>query len=393
MWIGYDGLGTERGVARAEQHPHEVREALLGADGGAHLRVGVELHTEAAPVEIGDREAELRDAAARRVPVVARVLDRLGELLHRDVGRRDVGVAEPEVDDVLAGSPGLDLQRVHDAEHVRRKGVDPAELHRLHGTRRVSGRRVAFAGGAPSPCGRNPFRDSGTPEYSVLTAAVRRLLDAVVDALDARCADAHRRGARARRRVSATLETACGELPGDQQSGRLDGQRAPMPVWNYTQDDVDGFRASGQFSNGHTGPPGTVHGGWVAFAFDEVLAWSIVHAGYPGMTGRLTIRYRKPTPVGVPVEFRVEPPRVAGKVVHVHGTLTAGDAITAEAEGLFVHFKGRSDAGALRSGRRTAIPRGQPRRRGSTCSPRMLAFSGFDESIGPTTSRSAPASA
>ena len=62
------------------------------------------------------------------------------------------------------------------------------------------------------------------------------------------------------------------------------------------------------------------------------------------MTGRLTIRYRKPTPVGVPVEFRVEPPRVAGKVVHVRGTLTAGDTITAEADGLFVHFKGRSDA-------------------------------------------------
>ena len=91
-------------------------------------------------------------------------------------------------------------------------------------------------------------------------------------------------------------------------------------------------------------------------AFDEILAWSIVHAGYPGMTGRLTIRYRKPTPVGVPVEFRVEPPRVAGKVVHVHGTLTAGDAITAEADGLFVHFQGKSDAVPFMQGRDFGFP-------------------------------------
>jgi acyl-coenzyme A thioesterase PaaI-like protein len=202
----------------------------------------------------------------------------------------------------------------------------------------------------------NPFRDSGTPEYSALTAAVRRLLDTVVDAL-ALDAQTLTDAARALDATSATLETACAELPGDQQSGRLDGQRAPMPVWAYTQDDVDGFRASGQFSNGHTGPPGTVHGGWVAFAFDEVLAWSIVHAGYPGMTGRLTIRYRKPTPVGVPVEFRVEPPRVAGKVVNVHGTLTVGDTITAEADGLFVHFQGRSDAVPFDPGADVQFPR------------------------------------
>jgi hypothetical protein len=43
--------------------------------------------------------------------VVAGVVGRLGQLLDRDLGRRQVGVAEAEVDDVLAGSPGLDLQR------------------------------------------------------------------------------------------------------------------------------------------------------------------------------------------------------------------------------------------------------------------------------------------
>ena len=77
---------------------------------------------------------QLRDAPARRVAVVARVAHRLDQLLDRDVGRRDVGVAEAEVDDVLAGAPGLDLQRVHDPEDVRRQRVDPAELHSHKGS-------------------------------------------------------------------------------------------------------------------------------------------------------------------------------------------------------------------------------------------------------------------
>ena len=126
--------GHERGVAGAEQHPHQVREALLGADGAADLRVGVELDAELALVEVGDGQPQLRDALARGVAVVARVAHRLDELVDGDVGRRNVGVAETEVDDVDAGAPGLDLQRVHDPEDVRRQRVDPAELHPLEGS-------------------------------------------------------------------------------------------------------------------------------------------------------------------------------------------------------------------------------------------------------------------
>ena len=54
MWIGYEGDGHQCGVPRADEHPHEVREALLGADGGHHLGVGVELDAELALVEVGD---------------------------------------------------------------------------------------------------------------------------------------------------------------------------------------------------------------------------------------------------------------------------------------------------------------------------------------------------
>jgi hypothetical protein len=78
--------------------------------------------------------AKLRDAAAGRVAVVPRVVSSLGELLDGDLGRRDVRVAEPEVDDVLAGSPRRCLELIDLGEHIRREPGDAAQFHwwRLH---------------------------------------------------------------------------------------------------------------------------------------------------------------------------------------------------------------------------------------------------------------------
>ena len=135
------------GVARLEQHPHEVREALLGPDGRDDLGLGVEGHAEAAHVEVGDGLAQLRDAPAGRVPVVAAVVHGLAELVDRGLRRRQVGVAEPEVDHVLAGSPGLHLQPVDDREDVRRQRGDAAELHRSTvGSVRFDLRRIRSSG-------------------------------------------------------------------------------------------------------------------------------------------------------------------------------------------------------------------------------------------------------
>ena len=75
--------------------------------------------------------------------MVARVAHRFDELLDRDVGRRQVGVAEREVDDVFAGSPQLHLQRIDLRKRVRRQGVDPAKLHvRQVRRRREDARRI-----------------------------------------------------------------------------------------------------------------------------------------------------------------------------------------------------------------------------------------------------------
>ena len=113
-----------------------------------------------------------------------------------------------------------------------------------------------------------------------------------------------------------------------------------MPPWEYVTTD-DALLARGRFTNGHTGPPGCVHGGWIALAFDEVLGWANFRAGVGAMTAHLGVRYRKPTPIGAAVEFRVPWPEVHGRRVHTNATLTTDGVVTAEAEGLFIHFQGR----------------------------------------------------
>ena len=63
---------------------------------------------------------------------------------------------------------------------------------------------------------------------------------------------------------------------------------------------TDGYReirAEAWFDFAYEGPPTCVHGGVIAETFDEVLGAANMVAGNPGMTGTLTVRYRKPTPL------------------------------------------------------------------------------------------------
>lgn len=84
------------------------------------------------------------------------------------------------------------------------------------------------------------------------------------------------------------------------------------------------------------GPPGHVHGGYVAAAFDEVLGLVQSLSGAPGMTANLTVRYRRPTPLYQPLVFVGRLARVEGRKVYTTATLHAGETLCAESEGLFI---------------------------------------------------------
>lgn len=90
------------------------------------------------------------------------------------------------------------------------------------------------------------------------------------------------------------------------------------------------------FGAAYEGPPGCVHGGFIAAAFDEVLGLAQSLGGTPGMTGRLTIHYRSPTPLHTELRMEGDLVRVDGRKTICSGRILAGDVLCAEAEGLFI---------------------------------------------------------
>jgi len=114
--------------------------------------------------------------------------------------------------------------------------------------------------------------------------------------------------------------------------GRANPLAPPIELW--VDDDV--MRGRVTFGSAYEGPPGCAHGGYVAAAFDEVLGSTQSLAGRPGMTGRLTVNYRSPTPLHTELLFAARVVEVSGRKTLTHGTLHAGDRLCAEGEGLFI---------------------------------------------------------
>ncbi len=95
------------------------------------------------------------------------------------------------------------------------------------------------------------------------------------------------------------------------------------------------------FGAAYEGPPGCVHGGYIAAAFDEVLGLSQGMSGKPGMTARLTVNYRTPTPLLQPLRFVGRIDHIDGRKIFTNGELrtVADDRLCAEAEALFISMK------------------------------------------------------
>ena len=90
------------------------------------------------------------------------------------------------------------------------------------------------------------------------------------------------------------------------------------------------------FGAAYEGPPGCVHGGFVAAAFDEVLGYVQSLAGSPGFTGTLTVTYRSPTPLFTDLEIRCEIDGQERRKTFAGGCIMAGDRLCAEAKAIFI---------------------------------------------------------
>lgn len=86
----------------------------------------------------------------------------------------------------------------------------------------------------------------------------------------------------------------------------------------------------------YEGPPSLVHGGVSALILDQMLGEAAAAGGAPGMTGRLDLTYRRPTPLG-DLTAKAWIHEVNGHKTTVRGHILGPDGEpTVEAEGLFI---------------------------------------------------------
>jgi len=107
------------------------------------------------------------------------------------------------------------------------------------------------------------------------------------------------------------------------------------------------------FGSAFEGPPGCVHGGYVAAVFDELLGSTQSLSGTQGMTAHLGVDYRRPTPLHVPLQMEGWLDRRDGRKIYANATIHADGVLTAEASGLFIAFDSEKFAQLLANRNRT----------------------------------------
>lgn len=93
------------------------------------------------------------------------------------------------------------------------------------------------------------------------------------------------------------------------------------------------------FGDAYAGHPGFVHGGYVSAVLDHVLGVVASGPGVATMTGTLTTRYRRPTPIDSRLVCRGEIERVDGRKVFCKAMLESEEGLIAEAEGIFIRVE------------------------------------------------------
>ena len=99
----------------------------------------------------------------------------------------------------------------------------------------------------------------------------------------------------------------------------------------------DGVRARVQLAPEFQGWQGIAHGGIAMSLIDEAMAHAAGHAGHRGVTASVSVRFRKPVPLGEPIVLAGRVVWTRHKVLGVEATLHAADGtLLVEGEGKFV---------------------------------------------------------
>ena len=95
-------------------------------------------------------------------------------------------------------------------------------------------------------------------------------------------------------------------------------------------------RAWAIWTDAYEGPPGCLHGGWVAAAFDDLMGLAQMASGRAGFTGTLTVKMMKPTPLNERIDYEAHLDHVDGRKIWCRATARHGDEMLGEAEILFI---------------------------------------------------------
>ena len=180
--------------------------------------------------------------------------------------------------------------------------------------------------------------------YEPLTASVRDLIDATIRTeMDAESVAA----------AKLEIDAATARLRGRQLEGSFgvrfgsDGDQMPwgnvvIGIRNPVAPPLAFARAAdgtltADFTLGaaYEGPPGHVHGGVAALILDHALGDAASSPDKPRLTGTITLRYRRMTPLGA-LHVQAAIVRTDGVKTFAAGHLADADGVTVEAEGVFI---------------------------------------------------------
>ncbi len=114
----------------------------------------------------------------------------------------------------------------------------------------------------------------------------------------------------------------------------------PAEFWAVTgENGMREIRGRVIFGYPYEGPPTCAHGGMIAALFDEMLGSANIIANHAGMTGTLTVRYRKPTPLLTPLDLEARCTGTERRKVFTWGGLFHDGELLAEADGIFISME------------------------------------------------------
>lgn len=123
---------------------------------------------------------------------------------------------------------------------------------------------------------------------------------------------------------------------GFDENSPMHGPANPLAPPLHLQSADGRLTGTARFSLAFQGPPGSVHGGYVAAAFDDFLGQVMLSAPVTGPTAALTVWLRRGTPIERDLRIEAWVDRIEGRKVWTRGAIYDGDILTAEGEALFI---------------------------------------------------------